>query len=130
MVEAWLEPGGIYFFAIANPFYAGLSESDWNGEGYSLNSHYIEGELVVTPDPEWVYPEGAEELSRKTPEVREYRQTFGKLLTSLIGLGFTLIHFSETKHRFPDPTAKPGTWDHFISVAPPWLHFWLRYQPD
>ena len=129
-VSKVIRPGGVYFFAIGNPFYAGLSQADWDGKGYSLNSHYTEGELVVTPDPEWVYPDGAEEISRKTPEVREYRQTFGKLLNSLIGLGFTLTHVSEKKHTFPDPSAEPGTWDHFISIAPPWLHFWLRYEPQ
>ncbi len=30
----------------------------------------------------------------------------------------------------PDPNAEPGTWEHFISVAPPWLAFWTVYRPE
>jgi hypothetical protein len=29
-----------------------------------------------------------------------------------------------------DPAAKPGSWDHFCSIAPPWLVAWSAWRPD
>ena len=123
-----LRPGGIYYFAIANPFYAGLTEADWNGEGYTLNLPYVDGAPVTLPDAEWVYANSKKERPA-VRECREYRQTFSKLLNGLIELNFELFHVSDSKHLWPDPEAQPGTWSHLISIAPVWLSFWLRYQP-
>ena len=125
-----LRSGGVYYFAIGNPFYAGLSQADWDGAGYALKRAYLDGELVVTPDPDWVYAEGSGERIRKTSEVREYRQNFARIMNSLISLGFQLIQVSDSKHQNPDPEASPGTWEHFTSIAPPWLNFWLIYSPS
>jgi hypothetical protein len=30
---------------------------------------------------------------------------------------------------YPDPDAAPGSWDHFVAVAPPWLVVLCQYQP-
>lgn len=126
-----LRPKGLYFFAISNPFYAGLTERDWNGEGYNLNKPYTDGAEILLPDAEWVYERAAIQ-KQETPPIqatREYRQTFSKLLNSLLDLQFTLLHVSDDKDLNPDPSAEPGTWDHLLSIAPVWLAFWLRYQP-
>ncbi|HLK61205.1 MAG TPA: class I SAM-dependent methyltransferase [Chthonomonadaceae bacterium] len=123
-----LRPGGIYYFAIANPFYSGLSEADWNGEGYTLQSPYVDGAQITVPDCGWVYAGGRQERPA-VPECREYRQTLSKLLNSLIERGFVLMRLSDSKHLTPDPEAPPGTWPHLIAIAPLWLAFWLRYQP-
>ncbi|HZT42562.1 MAG TPA: class I SAM-dependent methyltransferase [Chthonomonadaceae bacterium] len=123
-----LRPGGMYYFAISNPFYAGLSEADWNGEGYTLKLPYVDGALITTPDPDWVYARSNKERPA-IRECREYRQTFSKLINSLIENGFVLMHVSDSKDLWPEPEAQPGTWSHLISIAPVWLAFWLRYQP-
>ena len=121
-----LRKGGTYYFAIANPFYLGLNESDWNGEGYTLRLPYVDGAEIVMPDQNWVYAH-TENLP-KVRECREYRQTFSKLLNSLVELGFSLLHTEDGKHMNPDETAEPGTWDHRNAIAPAWLAFWLKYH--
>jgi ubiquinone/menaquinone biosynthesis C-methylase UbiE len=121
-----LSPGGVYYFAISNPFYGGLTQEDWNGEGYTLKLPYVDGTKIIVQDPEWVYARSGKAL----PEVREsheYLQTFSKVMNSLIALGFTLIHVSDSKHLNPDPNEEPGTWGHRNAIAPAWLSFWLRY---
>ena len=124
-----LRPGGLYFVADSNPFLCAMSEADWNGEGYVLKSPYLEGAELVAPDPEWVYARSQKPLPA-VREARYYRHTLANTLNSLIGLGFSLLHFSDSKHIHPDPDATPGTWDHFVYYAPPYLAFWLRYQPE
>lgn len=119
-----LRPGGIYHFNILNPFYAGLSEADWNGEGYTLRLPYVDGAEIETPDPEWVY---AQEDHAPVRVCREYRQTLSRLMNGLAGLSFQLIHLSDSHHLYPDPTAEPGTWTHRNAIAPAWLALWLRY---
>ena len=122
-----LRLGGVYFFAIANPFYAGLSERDWNGEGYVLKLPYLDGAEYAAPDADWVYRR-TDPPRTAVPECREYRQTLSKLLNSLTGLDFRLLHLSDSQHLNPDATAAPGTWDHRNAIAPAWLALWLRYE--
>jgi SAM-dependent methyltransferase len=124
-----LRPGGMYYLAGDNPFLCGMSAADWNGEGYVLKAPYQDEALYVSPDPEWVYAHSSKPL----PAVREahlYRHTLANTLNSLLGLGFSLRHVSDSKHIYPDASAEPGTWDHFVAYAPVYLGFWLHYQPD
>jgi SAM-dependent methyltransferase len=123
-----LRPGGVYHFANSNPFYAGLTEADWNGEGYTLRLPYVDGVEFYMPDPEWAYARDA--ASPAIYASREYRQTLSTLLNSLIGLGFSLLHLSDSAHLNPDLDAEPGTWKHRNAIAPAWIEYWLRYQPD
>ena len=123
-----LRPGGMYFLAGDNPFLCGMSATDWNGAGYVLKTPYEDGALYISPDPDWVYARSSKPL----PEVREarlYRHTLANTLNNLLGLGFTLAHVSDSKHIHPDTNSEPGTWDHFVAYAPPYLALWLRYQP-
>jgi SAM-dependent methyltransferase len=123
-----LRPGGIYFLACDNPFFCGMSATDWNGEGYVLKAPYQDHALYISPDPEWVYARSTKPL----PAVREarlYRHTLANTLNSLLSLGFALLHVSDSKHIYPDAAAIPGSWDHFVAYAPVYLGYWLRYQP-
>ena len=43
----------------------------------------------------------------------------------LIERGFTLLGLWENADG-ADPDAEPGSWDHFCSVAPPYLELWAR----
>lgn len=114
-----LKPGGIYQFNMGNPFTLGMNETSWNGEGYLLSQPYREGALLEYPDNDWVYDRD------KTPQTiappREYRHTMSVVLNHLIALGFVLRHFSDTRSTYPDENAEPGTWDHFVAYAPPFL---------
>jgi SAM-dependent methyltransferase len=123
-----LRTGGLYHFNCANPFFLGLSEKDWNGEGYTLKHPYIDGAEVTYEDQDWVYDRS--KLDAPIPSPREYRHTLSALFSGLIEQGFVVLHISDYSGFYPDLTSKPGTWDHFVSIAPPWLSFWASFRPD
>lgn len=120
-----MRAGGLYHFNCANPFFLGLSEKDWDGEGYTLKRPYVEGAEVTYEDQGWVYDRG--KSGARVPPPREYRHTLSALVGGLIGRGFAVLHISDYSGFHPDPQAEPGTWDHFVSIAPPWLSFWASY---
>jgi hypothetical protein len=64
------------------------------------------------------------------PPPREYRQTLASVVNGLRESGFLIEHVSDRWAQHPDRLATPGTWNHFVAVAPPWLAFWTRYRPD
>ena len=45
-----LRPGGIYYVATDNPFFCGMSATDWNGEGYLLKAPYVDETLYISPE--------------------------------------------------------------------------------
>lgn len=61
---------------------------------------------------------------------REYRQTLSTLINGLVEQGFIILHLEDQMHITPDPQAEPGTWNHFVAFAPPWLALWTRYAPE
>ena len=123
-----LRPGGIYHFNCANPFFLGLSERDWNGEGYVLKRPYVDGAEVAYEDQDWVYDRNQSGPSIQFP--REYRHTLSNLIGGLAEQRFVILAVSDHAGFYPSPKAEPGTWDHFVSIAPPWLSFWASYRPD
>ncbi len=111
-----LRPGGIYYLAGDNPFLCGMSAADWNGEGYALKTPYVDEAMYVSPDPEWVYARSCKPL----PDVREsrlYRHTLANMLNNLLGLGFTLLHVSDSKHLYPDTQRRTGFVGSFCRVC-------------
>ena len=123
-----IRPGGLYHFNCGNPFSIGLSEKDWNGEGYTLRHPYTDGAEVTYEDQGWVYDRSTSDAP--IPPPLEYRHTLSTLVGGLIGQGFAVLHVSDYSGFDPDPQAEPGTWDHLVSIAPPWLSFWASYRPD
>jgi SAM-dependent methyltransferase len=118
-----LRPGGLYRFDCANPFFAGLTERDWSGEGYALKRPYRDGAEVDYEDAAWVYDRaGLPGAPVQGP--REYTHTLSTLVDGLVEQGFVIRHILEQMSLSPDPEAEPGTWDHFTAIAPPWLSFW------
>jgi ubiquinone/menaquinone biosynthesis C-methylase UbiE len=117
-----LHPGGMYYFMCANPFAAGLTERDWNGEGYTLKQPYVQGVKIIYEDPDWVYERNTVEKSISGPQ--EFRQTLSTLLNGLIQQQFRLLRLEEIGAVEANIQAEPGTWDHFTAIIPPWLAFW------
>ncbi len=124
-----LRHDGMYYFNCANPFFMGLSEECWNGAGYTLKQPYIDGTEVSYNDQEWVY-DRASTRGKPIPGPREYCHTLSTLVNGLIEQGFSIRHLSDSTDFTPNPKAEPGTWDHFTSIAPPWLTFWTVYSPE
>jgi SAM-dependent methyltransferase len=127
-VACVLRPDGIYHFNCANPFFIGLSEEDWNGEGYVLKQPYIDGAEVSYEDQGWVYDRSQTDKPIQFP--REYRHTLSTLIGGLVEQSFMILHISDYSGFYPNPQAEPGTWDHFVSIAPPWLSFWAFYRRE
>ena len=119
--------GGSYFFSCANPFFFGLSAQDWNGAGYNLRHVYEDGAQLTNADETWVY-----DRARHAPIQKplEFRHSLSVLVAGLVANGFVLEHISDQDAIHPDAQAAPGTWAHFVAVAPPWLAFWSAYRPE
>jgi SAM-dependent methyltransferase len=118
-----LRSGGLYYLQCANPFFLGLDQRDWTGQGYALRDPYTDGAVIVSEDAEWTYNRAAHP-DAPIPGPREYRHTLSTLLNGLIDHGFVLRHVADRLDIPADPSAPPGTWEHFTAVAPPWLAFW------
>ena len=122
-----LRIGGIYHFAFANPFVMGVSQKDWNGEGYILKDPYIGGTRIIYDDQDWVYNQ---ETHEKIPNPIEYRHTLSNVFNGLIENGFVISHVSDNCDMNSDESAAPKTWEHFTAFAPPWLSIWATFRPE
>ena len=123
-----LRPGGLYHFMCANPFFLGMQQKDWNGEGYTIKHPYLNEVEITYEDQEWVY--NRSKSVDAIPPPREFRHTLSAIISGLVEQGFMIQHVSDYSNFNPDPNAEPGTWSHFVSIAPPWLSFWASYRPD
>jgi SAM-dependent methyltransferase len=123
-----LRPGGLYWFHCANPFLMGMRQEDWNGRGYLLKEPYIGRARITYTDQDWVYDREAQRPPIQNPI--EYRHTLSDLINNLVDCGFVLRHVADQMDMYPDANAEPGSWDHFVAFAPPWLIFLASYRPD
>ena len=123
-----LRPGGIYHLSCANPYFHNVEPEDWTGRGYLIWDRYGDGELEIA-DPYWTFvdPDGA---PRRVRGPREFRHTLDTLVNGMIELGFALARVRELGGCDRDAELEPGTWEHFKSVAPPYLGFWAVYSGD
>lgn len=123
-VQRALRPGGLYRLEWHNPFSAGVSESAWNGSGYTVKRRYADGEIQFdTPYWDITYKDGTQ---RQVEGPREFNHTLSTVINGLCQRRFVLLGLWEELSREPD--AAPGTWEHYKSVLPPWLTIWARYQ--
>ena len=120
--------GGFYWFNCANPFVAGLTPGDWDGNGYPLRRPYQAGAELTYPDEAWVFR--GEHPRESINAVREYRHTLSTLINGLLEHGFALQYVMEEYLGEPDAKAAPGTNEHFSAIVPPWLEFWACYRPS
>jgi ubiquinone/menaquinone biosynthesis C-methylase UbiE len=125
-----LRPGGLYHLMFANPFTLAINPRDWTGEGYLLKQPYLDGTPIQSEDEVWVYGRDstAETTPPPIPGPREYRHTLSTVVNGLVEHGFSIQRLADAVSIYPDQNAKPGTWDHFVSVAPPWLIVLCRYD--
>lgn len=123
-----LRPGGMYYFACANPFFLGMSQQDWNGEGYVLRHPYTVGAKIISQDEDWVYNRGTQPVEA-IPGSMEFRHTLSVLINRLADEGFVTQHMVDSIDIDPDADTEPGSWEHFTAYAPPWLAFWTIYRP-
>jgi ubiquinone/menaquinone biosynthesis C-methylase UbiE len=118
-----IRTGGTYCVDVANPYFVGVGARDFDGDGYVVRLPYLQGTRVDTHDAAWVAGGAVIEPAR------EYRQTLATVINGLVASGFRIAHLDEGAHTDPDPKARPGTWDHFNAIVPPWLTFWTVREP-
>ena len=121
-----LRPGGIYYLTAWNPLAYGADER-WTGKGYLLREGYTEGAEGSSGDGYWDITD-AEGKAKRVVGPREFRHTLTAMMNGLISRGFILLELHEEPLGRPD--AEPGSWDHFCSIAPPWLTLWMVLRPD
>ncbi len=119
-----LRPGGYYRLDMANPFTGGIWEEKWREDGYAINKPYEDRSEYVDLDPYWDVT-AVDGSRQRVIGPREFQHALGPVLTMLADLGFILKGMWERPLN-GDPDAEPGTWEHFISVLPPWL--WILFE--
>ena len=122
-----LRSGGVYHVSCVNPYFINVDPKDWTGDGYPLWDTYGDGEIEIA-DPYWTFadPDGVDQRVRGP---REFRHTLETLMNGMIELGLSVVKIREYGDYDPDTELEPGTWDHFQSIAPPYLTFWATKSP-
>jgi len=115
-----LKAGGMYVLELGNPFSLGLNERDWDGQGYPLRLEYRGGGEI--PDPLWTFT-GSDGAETTIPGPRTFRHTLSGVINPLARLGMHLERIEEVATG--DIQARPGSWDHMVAVAPPWMTLWF-----
>jgi SAM-dependent methyltransferase len=126
-----IRPGGTYYLQFANPFtHFSVDEDAWDGKGYPLKHPYVDGAEVTTLNPSWGHWDVETEAGRwmKVRSPKEFRHSLSTVVNGLARQGFVILGAWEDATG--DLDAKPGTWEHFKSIAPPWLSFWATYRPE
>lgn len=127
--------GGMYHLMIHNPFVHGTWDGLWDnkqdktklrdGKGYPIWQPYKDSHKIQTGDPNWSFSDTkGNKVKAKSPQ--EFKHTLSTVLNGLTERGFKLLKFDEEKGH--DYNSKLGTWDHYISVAPPWLYLWFKKE--
>ena len=124
-VARTLRPRGHYWVAFGNPFTMNIRQGGWNGEGYILDGPYAAGAEITYTDQDWVYDR---KNSDSIDQPVEYRHNLATVVNGLISEGFSIKHLSDTTDMNPDTNSEPGSWDHFVAYAPPWLTILARLE--
>lgn len=122
-----LSPGGQYRVDFHNPFTQLIDEERFDlVHGYSLihacRDHEVDLKAVFGTDQWLVDLEGGEQISVDHP--RSWVHTLGTFTKALHHSGFAIECLSEEQSHAVDP--EPGSWDHFVQVACPYLRTWTR----
>jgi SAM-dependent methyltransferase len=124
-----LRPEGTYHLMFANPFTLALNPRHWNGDGYPLRQPYQDGTPIQSEDEAWVYRrDDGPSTPPPIPGPREYRHTLSTVVNALVEHRFSIRRLADVVSIYPDETAEPGTWDHFVAIAPPWLIVLCRFE--
>jgi ubiquinone/menaquinone biosynthesis C-methylase UbiE len=113
---------GFYRLFCTNPFVHGAWDN-WNGKGYELKQRYIDSGEVIADDPYWEI-EYTDNTGKKVLGPKEFRHSLSSIANTLIRNSFTLLGIWETIGF--NKNAEPGSWEHFKTIAPPYLTFLVQ----
>ena len=122
-----LRPGGFYRIQWANPFVQTIDpEKEWTGEGYLLRHEYVDGRDLTALAPNWtIYDDDGSVREIAGPQ--EYVHSLSSMINGLAANRFVVRHAAEDMGSAQSPA--PGSWGHYMRVAPPYLTLWARLLP-
>ncbi len=121
-------PAATYYVEWANPFSQTIdAEQDWTGSGYLLRHPYVDGREATELYPTWTVDDDAG-ITHEFEGPREFVHTLSTMINALAAHGFVILRASEYLKAGSDH--EPGSWDHYVNIAPPYLRLWTRYRPD
>jgi SAM-dependent methyltransferase len=115
-------PQAMVRITYTNPFVHGAMDR-FQGEGYLLSQPYLDGAEVDLVDPYWRFV-GADGAVHAVRGPREFRHRLSTVINSLVSSGFVVRGLWEELGT--DPSARPGSWEHFKCIAPPYVTVWAR----
>jgi SAM-dependent methyltransferase len=133
-VSRVLKPGGVYDLMFHNPFVHGTWKDGcwgsawekaelWQEKGYPIWQPYRDGYPIQTDDPNWNFANSKDETV-KIQSPQEYRHTLSTILNGLIHRGFEIVNLQEEVGAGEE--GEVGSWEHYTSVAPPWMYLVCR----
>jgi len=120
-VARMLRDGGLYRLSCPNPFFVGIDEYSWTGEGYLIKREYRDG-AAIDPAPWEIWDES--DTPKRVQGPREFAHALSTLVNVPIQLGFRLLGAWED--GVGDIHDTPGSWGHLTAVCPPYLVFWWQ----
>jgi ubiquinone/menaquinone biosynthesis C-methylase UbiE len=120
-----LRAGGHYWLGFGNPHRFTLQDETWR-DGYRITRPYQDGEAAFADDYWEIEQEGGSVQRVLGP--REFCHTWTTIHNGLASRGFVIRHVSEYKNKIEQPEI--GTWEHFLSLLPPYITYWMVYRPD
>jgi ubiquinone/menaquinone biosynthesis C-methylase UbiE len=130
-VARLLHRGGLYYLNFDNPFtHSCVDDEAWNGESYPLIYPYLEGVEITSLHPNWTFWDVETEDGRwiKVPGPKGFRHLLSTVLNGLVRQGFVILGFWEDVEG--DLHAEPGSWEHYLAFAPPFLYLCAMYRPE
>ena len=125
-VSRIIRPNGFYHLQFGNPYWT-MEPEDWTAEGYPLKQPYQTGTQLRFADPVWTFSDEAG-VEHKVEGPHEFMHTFSMMINTLVHSGFIMLGIKEGPAG--DPSAEPGSWEHFLTVLPPFVALGLVYQAD
>lgn len=120
-----LRAGGHYWLGFGNPHRFTLQDEYWR-DGYRITRPYLDGEANFS-DNHWDV-EREDGSTQRVLGPREFCHTWTTLHNGLAERGFVIRHVKEYKNTVENPEV--GSWEHFLSVLPPYITYWMVYRPD
>lgn len=121
-----IRPNSFYHLQFSNPYWT-MEPEDWTPQGYPIKQPYQTGQKQEFTDTVWTFTDDAGN-EQKVEGPHEFMHTFSMIFNTLIQSGFTILGMEEWPEG--DPSATPGTWDHFLTVLPPFITVSSVYQAE
>jgi SAM-dependent methyltransferase len=127
-VSRVLRRRGIYRLSYTNPYVHGAGDR-WNGQDFVLRGAWVDGGEVSYDDDRWDVwkPDGS---AVKVRGPREFRHTLATVVNELAGHGLVVLGLWDSgEGQGEGATPRPGSWEHFVSIVPPYLTLIARKEP-